>query len=37
MADNTCHFGLNTLFADNGLPDDGYERRVSISRPTSIS
>lgn len=21
MADNTCHFGLNNLFADNGLPD----------------
>ena len=24
MADNTCHFGLNNMFADNGL-DDGYE------------
>ena len=23
MADNTCHFGLNSLFADNGL-DDAY-------------
>ena len=23
MADNTCHFGLNSMFADNGL-DDGY-------------
>ena len=23
MADNTCHFGLNNLFADNGL-DDSY-------------
>ncbi len=23
MADNTCHFGLNNMFADNGL-DDGY-------------
>ncbi len=23
MADNTCHFGLNNLYADNGL-DDGY-------------
>lgn len=23
MADNTCHFGLNNLFADNGL-SDGY-------------
>lgn len=25
MADNTCHFGLNTLFADNGLPDEGRD------------
>ena len=24
MADNTCHFGINNMFADNGL-DDGYE------------
>lgn len=24
MADNTCHFGLNNMFADNGL-EDGYE------------
>jgi transketolase C-terminal domain/subunit len=23
MADNTCHFGLNNMFADNGL-DDGF-------------
>ena len=23
MADNTCHFGLNNMFADNGL-SDGY-------------
>ena len=23
MADNTCHFGLNNLFADNGLEDAG--------------
>ncbi len=23
MADNTCHFGINNMFADNGL-DDGY-------------
>ena len=21
MADNTCHFGINSLFADNGLAD----------------
>ena len=27
MADNTCHFGLNNLFADNGL-DDGHETRI---------
>ena len=25
MADNTCHFGLNNLFADNGLPDEGKD------------
>jgi transketolase len=23
MADNTCHFGLNNMFAANGLPDEG--------------
>ncbi|NET38713.1 MAG: transketolase [Cyanothece sp. SIO1E1] len=27
MADNTCHFGLNNMYADNGL-DDGYETRL---------
>ncbi|PSB01498.1 transketolase C-terminal domain-containing protein [Merismopedia glauca] len=27
MADNTCHFGLNNMFADNGL-DDAYETRL---------
>lgn len=27
LADNTCHFGLNNMFADNGL-DDGYETRL---------
>lgn len=27
MADNTCHFGLNNFFADNGLPD-GYTTRL---------
>lgn len=26
MADNTCHFGLNNLFAANGLPDEGKDR-----------
>lgn len=25
MADNTCHYGLNNLFADNGLPDEGKD------------
>lgn len=25
MADNTCHFGLNNMFSDNGLPDEGKE------------
>jgi transketolase C-terminal domain/subunit len=28
MADNTCHFGLNNLFADNGLDDDEWPTRV---------
>jgi len=27
MADNTCHFGINSMFADNGL-SDGYETRM---------
>ncbi len=27
IADNTCHFGLNNMFADNGL-EDGYETRL---------
>lgn len=25
MADNTCHFGLNNMFGDNGLPDEGND------------
>lgn len=25
MADNTCHFGINNMFADNGLPDEGRD------------
>jgi transketolase len=25
MADNTCHFGLNNLFADGALPDGGRD------------
>eukprot|EP01052_Picozoa_sp_SAG31_P018175 SAG31_NODE_1275_length_9050_cov_1.986929_4_plen_349_part_00 len=27
MADNTCHFGINNFFADNGL-EDGYDTRL---------
>lgn len=27
MADNTCHFGLNNMFADNGLAD-GYDTKL---------
>jgi transketolase len=27
MADNTCHFGLNNMFADNGL-SDGYDTNL---------
>ncbi|MCT0248323.1 transketolase C-terminal domain-containing protein [Synechococcus sp. CS-205] len=26
MADNTCHFGLNNVFADNGLEEDNTTR-----------
>ena len=25
MADNTCHFGLNNMFAANGLPNEGRD------------
>jgi transketolase len=25
MADNTCHYGLNNMFAANGVPDDGHD------------
>ena len=28
MADNTCHFGLNNFFADNGLEDDESPTRL---------
>ncbi|HEY9669573.1 MAG TPA: hypothetical protein V6C91_22355, partial [Coleofasciculaceae cyanobacterium] len=27
MADNTCHFGVNNMFADNGL-EDSYETKL---------
>jgi len=26
MADNTCHFGINNFFADNGLPENDKTR-----------
>ncbi len=26
MADNTCHFGINNMFAANGLPDEGHDK-----------
>jgi len=26
MADNTCHFGINNFFADNGLPEHDHTR-----------
>jgi transketolase C-terminal domain/subunit len=26
MADNTCHFGINNFFADNGLPENDITR-----------
>ncbi|MEZ4426315.1 MAG: hypothetical protein R3A51_01340 [Nannocystaceae bacterium] len=42
MADNTCHFGINNLFADNGLaegdstrlyfPADGGQLRAALTR-----
>jgi transketolase C-terminal domain/subunit len=28
MADNTCHFGVNNFFADNGLPDGDAHTRL---------
>jgi transketolase C-terminal domain/subunit len=28
MADNTCHFGLNNMFADNGLEEDDLPTRL---------
>jgi transketolase C-terminal domain/subunit len=42
MADNTCHFGVNNFFADNGLPEtdktrlyfpaDQHQMRAVVSR-----
>lgn len=28
MSDNTCHFGINILYADNGLEEHGYQTRL---------
>ena len=28
MADNTCHFGVNNFFADNGLPEGDHHTRL---------
>jgi hypothetical protein len=38
MADNTCHFGINSMFADGGVtPVHGPTPRGCISPPTSTS
>ena len=38
MADNTCHFGINTMFADGGVkPGHGEDTPGCISPPTSTS
>jgi len=34
-ADNTCHFGLNNFFADNGL-EDGHVSTPLLSNPERI-
>jgi len=34
MADNTCHFGLNNFFADNGL-EDGYDTKLYFPADTN--
>lgn len=34
MADNTCHFGLNNFFADNGL-EDGWDTRLYFPADTN--
>ncbi|ORY22833.1 putative transketolase [Naematelia encephala] len=34
MADNTCHFGINQFFLDNGL-EDGYETKLYFPADTS--
>jgi transketolase C-terminal domain/subunit len=37
MADNTCHFGLNNLFADNGLPDAYITRLYFPADPQQMT
>ncbi|OKH34665.1 transketolase [Calothrix sp. HK-06] len=34
MADNTCHFGINNMFADNGL-DDGHPTHLYFPADTN--
>ncbi len=36
MADNTCHFGINNLFADNGLEDDETTRLYFPADPMQL-
>merc|ERR1719364_165896 len=33
MADNTCHYGLNNFFADNGLEDEEVHHPTSLYFP----
>ncbi|KDN45616.1 Thiamin diphosphate-binding protein [Tilletiaria anomala UBC 951] len=37
MADNTCHFGVNTFFADNGLEDSFTTRLYFPADPTQMT
>lgn len=37
MADNTCHFGLNNMFADNGLPDAYLTRLYFPADPQQMT
>jgi hypothetical protein len=33
MADNTCHFGINNMFADNGLPRKAHDQTPRLYFP----
>jgi hypothetical protein len=37
MADNTCHFGINSMFADGGLDHEQKDTPGCTSPPTSTS